>query len=279
MLTLKGIVDDIIILATKFSETDETRLDEDYLAHKVEQVRVDEILKEYNITNIIDQSWLVDFGIIDLTRVNMADDPNVDFCECDIMKFEIPSVINLTELGQGNLDLGLKVISACGKTNYTYYPFEFWKQIPKEHTRSKFPYYARFGTNTGYVNRLVDKLRFIGIPSTTKGLIIKKTLPVSSIKSGVVYMVKGDTGLVNYDGTNYLPGATFTGTTTTTFTASGDCKVFYNNFEVEMTDKDPYPVSAHLARRIVISILTTELKIEESQVVDVMNDSTDDVVK
>lgn len=280
MTTRKNIVDSILILATRFSRTDETRLDEDYLSFLVEQTRASEILKEYNITGIIDQNWLVDFGIYDLTKVNFADDPNVDFCECDIMKAEIPKTINLTAIGEGNLDLGLKVISACGSRSYTMYPLERWRMVPKEHVRSKFYYYQRFG-NIIYVNKMVNSLRFIGIPETTDGLIIKKTLPVSSgnIKQGVVYMVKGSTGLVTYNGLNYLPDSTFTGTTTTTFTALGDCKVYYNNFEYTMTDEDPYPVSPHLARQIVISILTTELQIEKQQAVDVVNDSADDVIK
>lgn len=280
MPTKKQIVDDILILLERFSRTDDSRVDETWVGFKVEQTRVSEILKEYNVTGVIDQNWLVDFGIYDLTKVNIADDPIVDFCECDIMKAEIPEIINLTALGDGNLDLGLKVLSACGKTNYTAYPLEMWKQIPSEHIRAKFHYYQRFGTAI-YVNKLVNKLRFFGIPATTEGLMIKKTLPVisGSVKSGYSYTVKGTTGMVVYDSVNYLPGQTFTGTSTSTFTASGNSQVFYTNYEVEMTDKDPYPVSAHLARQIVISILTTEFQIEKQQVTDVLNDSADDVIK
>lgn len=279
--TRKKIVDSILILAERFSRSDESRLDEDYLADLVEKVRVSEILKEYNQTLVIDQNWLMDFGIYDLTKVNFADDPTVTFCACDIMKAEIPSVINLTQLGDGNLDLGLKVISACGKTEYTAYPLEMWKMIPSEHIRSKFGYYQRFG-NTIYVNKLVNKLRFYGIPESTDGLMIRKTLPVisGSIKSGFTYMVKGTTGAVTYNSIIYLPGQTFTITAgVAIFTASGTAQVFYNNYEVEMNENDPYPVSAHLARQIIISILTTELQIEKQQATDVVNDSTDDVLK
>lgn len=280
MPTKKQLVYSVLILADRFSRTDESRLDEDYVSYLVEQVRVSEILKEYNVTGIIDENWLIDFGFYDMTKVNFADDPSVDFCECDITKTEIPATINLTSLGDGNLDLGLKVISVCGKVNYTYYPIEMWRMIPKEHIRNKFPYYQRFGTSV-YVNRLVEKLRFFGIPETTEGLVIKKTLPVpsGSIKSGVVYMVKGTAGLVTYNGVNYLPGDTFTASSLKTFTSEGDCKVFYNNYSTEMTWNDNYPVSAHLARQIVISILSTELQIERQQVSDVVNDSIDDVIK
>lgn len=274
--TKKKIVDAIFILAERFSRTDESRLDEDYLGDLVDKVRVSEILKEYNVTKVIDQNWLVDFGTIKLYKVNIADDPNVDFCECDIMKAEIPEIINLTSLGDGNLDLGLKVLSACGKTSYFAYPLESWKLIPKEHVRSKFHYYQRFGA-TIYVNKLVNNLRFYGIPASTDGLKIKKTLPVTEIKSGVVYMVKG-TGSVTYNSITYLPGQTFTGVTgQTTFT--GSASVYFNNYEADMTDKDQYPVSAHLARQIIISILTTELQIERQQVSDVVNDSVDDTIK
>ena len=279
MPTKKQIIDDILILAERFSRSDESRVDESWVGYKVEQARVSEILKEYNVTGVIDQNWLLDFGIYNLTKVNIADDPIIDFCNCDVMKAEIPEIINLTALGDGNLDLGLKVISACGKTNYTAYPLEMWKQIPAEHIRAKFPYYQRFGTIV-YVNKLVNNLRFFGIPATTEGLMIKKTLPVisGSVKSGYSYTVKGTTGIVTYDGINYLPNATFTGTAITTFTASGNSQVFYTNYEVEMTENDPYPVSAHLARQIVISILTTEFQIEKQQVTDLLNDSADDVV-
>lgn len=278
-ITKKQIIDDVLILLERFSRSDDSRANETWIGFKIEQIRVSEILNEYNETKSIDQNWLMDFGIYDLTKVNIADDPQVTSCECDIMKVEIPETINLTSLGDGNLDLGLKVLSACGKTQYTFYPLEMWRQIPKEHVRSKFHYYQRFGT-TVYINKLVNKLRFFGIPATTEGLMIKKTLPVISgaIKNGYSYAIKGTTGMVTYNGVNYLPGQSFTATVTTTFTASGNAQVFYTNFEVEMTDKDPYPVSAHLARRIVISILTTEFQIEKQQVADVLNDSADDVV-
>lgn len=280
-ITRKKIVDAIFILAERFSRTDESRIDEDYLSYLVDQVRVSEILKEYNVTHVIDQNWLVDFGIYDLTKVSFADDPLVDFCECDISKAEIPEIISLTALGDGNLDLGLKVISACGKTSYTRESIEIWKMIPKEHVRSKFSYYQRFG-NIIYVNKVEPKLRFIGIPASIDGLMIKKTLPIisGSVQSGYSYTVKGSTGSLIYNGTTYLPNDTFTGVLgVTTFTASGTSQLFYTNYQVPMTENDPYPVSSHMARQIVVSILTTELKLEQQQVVDVVNDSVDDVLK
>jgi hypothetical protein len=279
MPSKKQISDAIILWASRLKLSDENRLDEDLLGFTIDQVRVEKIIDEYNITGVIDQNWFLDFGNYEMTKVNIADDPNIDFCVCDISKAQIPSTINLTSLGEGNLDLGLRVISACGKQTYTQYSIEFWKHIPAEHVRSKFPYYQRFG-NMIYVNRLINNLRFFGIPETTDGLMLKKTLPVlsGSIKSGSSFTVKG-VGSITYNGVIYLPLQSFTATSTKTFTATGTAQVFYTDYQVEMTDKDPYPVSMHMARDIIISILTTELQIEKQQVADTVNDSLDDALK
>lgn len=280
MATKKQIIDSTTILLTRFKESDDSRLDYDYIGYLVEQARVIEIQKEYNVTGVIDQNWLLDLGIYDLTKVNFADDPNVTFCECSISKVEIPEIAPLTSLGEGNLDLGLRVISACGKKAYTFKSIDIWRHIPSEHIMAKFGYYQRFGSML-YVNQLVNKLRLFGIPATTNGLMIKKTLPVisGSIKSGYSYTVKGTSGSVTYDAVVYLPNQTFTGTSTTTFTASGSCQVFYTNYEVEMLDTDPYPVSAHMARQIVVSIISTEMNIERQQAEDIVNDSQDEALK
>lgn len=281
MPTKKNIKDSVTILATRFNLTDDSRLDPDYIGLLVEQARATLILNEYNITGVLNPDWFIDFGLLDMTKVNIADDPNVTFCECDITKTEIPETIHLTKLGEGNLDLGLKVISACGKNSFTIYPIEFWKDVPKDHVRAKFSYYDRFGRML-YSNKLAKHLRFIGIPATTEGLIIKRTLPVisGSVKSGVTYMVKGATGSVTYNSIVYLPDATFVGVSgTTTFTASGSSQVFHNDFQVEMTENDPYPCSSNMAREIVVEIMTKEFQIEKQQVTDVINDSADDVIK
>lgn len=281
MPTKKQIIDSVQILATRFNLTDDSRLDPDYIGFLVEQVRATLILNEYNITGVLNPDWFIDFGLLEMTKVNIADDPIVTSCECDITKVQIPETVHLTKLGEGNLDLGLKVISACGKTSYTIYPLEFWKDVPKDHVRAKFSYYDRFGTQL-YTNKLANFLRFIGIPATTQGLIIKKTLPVisGSIKSGTVYMVKGTTGNVTYNSVVYLPNQTFTGVVgVKTFTASSNSQVFYNDYQVEMTENDPYPVSTNMARDIVIEIMVKEFQIEKQQVADVINDSADDVIK
>lgn len=279
MPTKKQIIDDIFILATRFGKTDDTRLDETYIGFKIEQIRASKIIEEYNYTGVIDQNWLVDFGTLDLYPVNFADDPNITHCACDIMKFKLPvPVISLTALGEGNLDLGLKVISACGTKQYTSFPLERWRMIPAEHVRSLFNYYSRIGAKIGYVNRNVKHLRFIGIPETTEGLYIKNTLPVSSgeIKAGVSYTVHVNT--ITYNGTIYLANQSFVGVVgVTSFTGGGT--LYYTDFQSPFLETDPYPVSSHLARLIVMEFLTQELAVEEKQLADLENDSADDAKK
>lgn len=280
MPSKKQIVDATILWASRLKRSDESRLDPDLLGYLVEQVRCNLIHDEYNVTGMLDQVWFVDFGLYQMTKVNFADEPSIDFCACDIVKTKIPAVMNLTALGEGNLDLGLKVLSACGKTSYFRRQIDSWRRIPKESVLSKFHYYDRLGVADFFANKLVNNLRFIGIPETTDGLMIKETLPIisGSLKSGYVYMVKG-TGSVTYNGTTYLPDQTFTANSTKTFTATGTAQVFYQNFEREMTDRDPFPVSNRMARDIVISILSTELQIEKQEVADTVNDSLDDALK
>ncbi len=279
MSTKKQIKDDILILATRFGVTDETRLDDTYIGFKIEQIRVAKIIEEYNYTAVIDQNWLHDFGTLPLYEVNFADDPTITHCECDIMKFKLPvPVMNLTDLKDGNLDLGLKILSACGKTQYFYMPLERWAMIPSEHVYSKFNRYNRVGPQYGYVNKKTKFLRFIGIPETTDGLYIKNTLPVlsGSIKTGVSYTV--DNFSVTYNGITYITGNTFIGViSVTTFTGAGT--IHYTNYLAPMTEKDPYPCSAHMARLIVLEFLTKELAIEEKQIADLENDSADDAKK
>ena len=278
MPTKRQIIDDIFILATRFGRTDDSRLDETYIGFKIEQIRVAKIIEEYNYTGVIDQNWLVDFGTLPLYPVNFADDPNITHCACDIMKFKLPvPVMNLTALGEGNLDLGLKVISACGSRQYTYYPLERWRMIPSEHVRSLFSYYSRFG-QYGYVNRNVNFLRFMGVPETTEGLTVKNTLPVLSgdIKVGVSYTVNGPS--ITYNSIIYLNGQTFTGVLGITI-FTGTAEVNYTNFEAPMTEDDNYPVSAHMARLIALEFMTKELMVEEKQIADIQNDSADDAKK
>lgn len=276
-ITKKSIIDDIVILLTKFSETDDTRLDDDYLSYKIDDIRAILITEKYKETREMDSSWLQDLGMVSFNKVNYADDSAVIGCDCPISKAFIPQVLSLS-LGNGNQDLGLySVLSSCGKTGYYPYELSKWRMLTAGTERSKFHYYSRLN-NALYVNKVVDKLRILAVLRNPEDGFVKSSLPIASgsIVSGTVYIVKF--GQVIYDGTTYQPNDTFTGTATTTFFTSTGSVYLYSEARA-FTDSDPYPISPEMSRQIVIEILTKEFQLEKQAIIDKINDSKDDAQK
>lgn len=277
--TKKNIIDSIVIILTRFGVTDDSRLDDDWLSYKIDQVRAELIVAQYKQTNIIDPSWLSDLGLIVFHRVNRADDNSIS-CDCDISKTFIPQFISLMNK-DGSLDLGIwSVISPCGKTRYNYKRESMWGYEPAEHTNSLFGSYARINTSL-YVNRIVEKLRIVGVLLDPEDGYLINSAPITSgnLVLNVVYLVKF--GQIIYNGIVYKAGQTFSavvpvgGTTPiTTFVGSGN--VYLNSQIASYRDIDPYPASGDMIRMIELEILTKEFGIERQVVTDVRNDSKDD---
>lgn len=276
-ITQKTIIDDIANLLSKFGRTDDSRLNNSWLGHKINQVRAQLIYQRYKDTEILDQAWFSDLGLVAFEPVNFADDPSVTFCNCDISKAYIPQVLTLPTKS-ANQDLGLNtVISSCGKTMFYNRPLGEWRRFPKEHIYNKFSFYSRINTAM-YVNRKVTSLRIIAILFNPEDGFYKNSMAVGtgSIASGTVYIVKD--GQIIYNSLVYEDGETFTGVSgVTTFT--GDGAVYLNSQAVAYTETYPYPVSADMARDIVNEICVKEFGIEKSQIADVRNDSKDDAQK
>ena len=276
MATKKNIIDSIFEILTRFARTDEQRVDEDWLAYKIDQVAAALKEDQYIKTGAFDTTWLVDMGLITFHKVNRADDPSITYCNCDIGKAFVPQVISFISK-DGNQDLGFySIVSACGTT--TYYPKRMfqWSYTPDTHTNALFGYYTRINTSM-YTSVFKEKLRIIGCPVNPEdGKLIESTpIASGSIVSGTVYLVKYAS--VIYGGVVYLKNTTFTGGATTTFTGSGI--VYLNSQARSYRDTDPYPASADMIRQIELEILTKEFGIEMKMLVDVRNDSKDDAVK
>jgi hypothetical protein len=272
-ITQKTIIDDVQNILTRFSITDESRLNDVWIGWKINQIRADLITKQYKDTEIIDQSWLSDLGLVSFHEVNISDDASFNYCDCPISKAFIPQLITLpTKII--NQDLGIQMImSACAKrTRYANRSMSQWNFIPTEHTYSLFPFYYRINTAI-YVNRKVDKLRIVALlQDPSDGFYVNSlTIPSGSIVSGTVYLVK-DAQII-YDSVVYSDGDTFTGTATTTYGGSG--LVYLNSQKEAYIETKPYPVSAEMARYITLEICTKEFGIERSQVVDLRNDAKD----
>lgn len=270
--TKKNIIDSIKIIATRFQPTDESRIDDDWISYKIDQVRAELITKQYLATGIIDYTWLSDGSLLPFYVVNRADNPTIT-CDCDISKASIPQTLSLIDK-DGNLDFGIySLISPCGKT--TYYPKRMsqWRFTPIEHTNSLFGSYARVNTEL-YVDRVVQNLKLTAILLHPEdGYVINSTPVLSgSIVSGIIYFVK--LGQIIYNNTVYAAGSTFTGGSPTTFVGSGT--VYLNSQVTSYLDTSPYPASGDMIRAIEFEILTKEFGIEKTFIADVRNDSKDD---
>lgn len=275
-ITQKNIIDDIKNLASKFNVTDENRLNNNWLPLKIDEVRAQLIVQQYKDSDILDQSWLTDLGLVTFHKVNLSDDVTVSYCGCPVSKTYIPQVITLPTKSP-NQDLGIQMImSVCGKTSYYNRPLTQWRQIPSDHPYQLFPFYYRINTAL-YVNRDVEQLRIVVLLLRPEDgyYILSTPITSGSIVSGTEYIVKF--GQVIYDSVVYNEEDTFTGTSVTTFTGAG--KVYLENQKVTYRDTYPYPVSADMARQITIEICTKEFGIEKGQLTDNINDSKDDVQK
>ena len=59
-ITQKSLFDDLINILTKFGRTDETRIDEDWVYNKFNEVRAEMLKEAYRKTGMADPSWYQD---------------------------------------------------------------------------------------------------------------------------------------------------------------------------------------------------------------------------
>lgn len=270
--TKKNIIDDILNILYKFRMSDEHSVDEDWLSSKIDDARAEIIRKVYSQTGTIDQTWLSDISLIQFYKTNYADDANVP-CDCSIGKTTIPQFVTIDS--DSTQDLGIFALSSsCGKYQYTPMSMYRWQNIPNDHPLARFKYYFRINTQL-YVSDTPTQLRMIGVLHCPEDGYLINSAPVASgsIVNGTVYIVKQNT--VVYNGTTYAPNATFTGAAATTFTTTNGL-VYLASQAASYRVTDPYPLSADLIRQIEVDILTKEFRIEEQQIADTRNDSTDD---
>lgn len=270
------MIDDILSLRTQFSLTDDHRYANihNWISMKIDQIRAQLIVKEFQETGNIDYNWLTDLGRWPFSAVNMADDPTVTYCCSDLSKSFIPNVISLLSKNDPDVDLGIYTIrSACGTKEYYSFPMAVWKMIPKEHVRSRFNYYSRVSTAI-FVNQKVSELKIVAILASPEDGVIISSHAVASggIASGTVYIVKG--GQIFYNNAVYTNNDTFTGSPgVTVYTGTGT--VYLNSQAQSITELAPYPIGFDMARVITIEIMK-EFGIEEGSITDILNDSVDD---
>jgi hypothetical protein len=277
MPTQKNILDDINAILTRFKRTDEYRVPDLYLYQKINEVRGQLICQQYKDTNILDQNWHSNLGLVSFHSINAADDASIGYCGCNpLSKAYIPSLLTLPTKDV-NQDLGIiSLTSVCGKTKYNNRPVGQVDLIPEEHPYAMFGWYWRVNTAI-YVNRAVEQLKFICIlANPEEGFYIQsQSVLTGSIVLGTSYIVRG--GQLVYDSVVYNDGDIFVGTATTTYIGAG--KAYLLNQLMAYIETYPYPVNIDMARQIVLEICTKEFGIEKTEIQDIRNDSADDAQK
>lgn len=273
MSTRREITTDIIEWVTKFSQAEDSRLDHDFLGHKVNQFRELGLVDEYEQTGLIDMNWIQPIAIPNFHKVNFSEDRTIDYCNCDLSKTTLPPIITLTDTQQGQQDIGIfSVRSLCGKYEYFYYPYGLFRMLTPDHPASKFNYYFRLGSNF-FVNKEIEKLVISAILKNPFDGVVNDTLPrvTTELVTGTDYLV-GD-ALIVHNSIIYQPGDTFTAANAN-FT--GGKYVYLKDYQRNLTEDDEYPVSQRMARWIVWKILTEEFQLEKQQIADLDIDGTDE---
>jgi len=261
----------IIDILTRFGYTDDSRLEPENIQFMRDNVRVQMIKQEFDRTKTVDPAWVQDLGFVLTTPVTFDDDVNIPYCECLLSKVTIPGNIDLRSPNT-NVDSSLKIIGSCGKKQYFPYQIELLQLIPKEHTRNKFSYYIPIGSAI-YLNKLVDKVRVIGVfekPSQVNEITTEYVMS-GDLVVGQSYVVKK--AQIVHNGLGYNVGQTFIAVNAT-YTGNG--YVVSASRTKAYTEDSPYPIQGDMARQLILDILTKEFLIEESKISDVKNSSSDD---
>lgn len=275
----KSTVDSILNILNRFKVTDDLPDMTRFLSYKIDQVRAELIIKQYQepgpSQGVIDSTWLSLPFIVNFHRTNFPDNQSIDN-NCVISKATIPQTISLIS-PNGNLDLGIRSLtSMSGRTNYSYLRKTQWLYQPLDHPLSKLRYYDRYGIDL-YVNDDASQLLLTALLLHPEDGYLSNSTPISSgsLVNGTVYKVVGSQ--IIYNNAVIAAGATFTANATTTFLGNG---LVYLASEIEsFNEMDAYPASGEMMRQIEFEILTKEFRIEKDQLTDVRNDSTDDSTK
>lgn len=282
-MTLQEIVYDIITVAKKGNYTDDDALEERFLQYKIHEKRAKEIRDTFNRTRILDPSWIQDMGIIDLIEVNRADENDRDssgldafsHLDCKVGRFTLPPVVSFHNktTNVGNLGV-VSVRSVSAKSQYHYMSYNQAMSIEKlsdNFPLKKVKTYTRLG-DVYYVLDNPEKLRI--------ALVLENPLQGYVSDSGTKLtgeLVVGDSYIVYdkqivHNNAVVPPNSVFVAVAAT-YTGPGTVR--RENAKRLMTELDNYPMPNTMAERIIMGILTQELKIELSTITDVRNDSKD----
>jgi hypothetical protein len=270
-MTLNELTYDIIMILTKLGFTNDSRLEESYIEYLIHKKRGSLIVEDFKNTGIIHPVFFQDLGMCDLTIINPSEDRNISICNCPIAKVTLPRVIGLYDDISMQFNNGVRVSSVCNTKKYFPIAFDLFSQIPEHHERMKMKQFFQIG-DAFYLSPVVKKARFIAVLSNPKeGFVIQsENVANTDLIIGQTYYVV-DKQIV-HNGVPYAAGASFVAVTTT---YSGNGTVQFYNQKRAITEFDEYPITAEMANRVILNVLTEEFKLESSQLADVVQDSRD----
>lgn len=270
-MNFEDLIYDIKTILSKSSITDDTRLDDMFIAHKCNNYRSIYIKNIYYKTRQIDHTWLQDLGKLDVTCVSSGDDPNLYNTSIKLGKITLPPIVSLPD------DIGVWNIRSSSKQK-KYFPIDismFYLMINVDDIRLRqFDFYYKIG-DAIYIYPFEQEIsgQFILDNPLDGYVLLTEKVKNDGLEDGQVYKVYK--GQITYAGTVYSPDDTFTCSAINGFTYSGSGYVMYNTQKRNINIKDRYPCDRALAQSIVLDILTKDYQIEQSKVSDIVNDSED----
>jgi hypothetical protein len=284
-MTKQEIIYDILTIATKSSYTDDSLLSERYIGYKVDEKRAKEIHDSYKRNFLIDPKWVQDFGFTKTTEINIADsnelDPTANISllqlDCKLKKVTLPPVVYITNPMSSANNLGVYNIRSLDSQQEFYFkPYTELMNIYKlssNHPARKFRYYTQLG-NSIYIPDGPEYIHpFLILERPLDGFIINSETPKQDeLIIGQTYFVKS--GMITHNSINYMQGQYFVAANIN-YTGLGI--ITLANQKRQITEWDEYPMSSTMAETVIIKILTMELKIEQSEIAQIRNNSQDEL--
>lgn len=272
-MTREEIIYDIMMQATKLQVPDDSRFNEPhYIGYLVDEKRAKEIRDTYVRSGVIDPTWVQDMGVMNLTKVESSDDPNVADCGLIFGKVTVPPIVSFK-----SGDLGIYSITSKCRTE-RYYPVEnmdkFMQIINFGRTRANWNYYMRIG-NSIYTYPFKKQIaaRLILEHPLDGYVLLTENVANDALVAGSGYSVVS--GPITHNSVIYTSGQTFTAVNTT-YTGTG---IVRNNPEKrKLTNKDEYPLGATALEVVKQKIFSEELNEERKRLSDNRVDSVDETI-
>jgi hypothetical protein len=268
-MKLEDIIYDIRTLMDQSSE--DSRLDDSFLAYKINEYRALLIQKKYAETREIDPIWLQSIPISQFTCVGTGDDPNVLGETTRLGKCTLPAVVSLPR----NLGLYRMSSSSRQKQIYPTTEHEFYMMLETGDDRLRhFEYYYPIG-KSHYIYPYREKGTATCIlenPLEAQGKLTE-IISNGNLLAGTDYIVTQEA--IVYGGVMYLPGQLLTASTTNGSFYEGSGVLFLKNKLYTLDTRDDYPCDAGMAEMIIIEVLTKDFKLESSFVTDLRQDFAD----